>query len=444
MAGLDVKKHVLIVGAGFAGLACARKLAKQENVRVTLIDKNNYHQFQPLLYQVATSALSPEDVAFPVRDLFRKMPNVDVKMEDVVSADSKERTVTTASGKTYKGDYLVLAAGSRPNFFNTPGAEHAFPLYALEDAEKLRSRIIACFEDADCNRDLIKEGALNFVIVGGGATGAEISGAISDMIRGPLLSSYPDLALSEAKVMVYDLGKTLLAPFSEHLRQYATETLEKEGVSLHLETSIVEIGPGYVVDSNKNRIKTRCVIWAGGIQASEFAGATGLPQGKGGRIDLRADHSVEGAPRVYALGDFANIPVGDGSYFPQLGSVALQQGDWAAEAIWAEIEGKKRPTFHYRDKGIMAMISRGHAIAEVGKHHHQLHGSMAFASWLGIHAYLMTGTHSKLSAFIEWAEDYFSSGRRLQVLDRSNTGRINWQEGEDTEAEPLVSAGSKA
>ena len=444
MAANDGVKHVLIVGAGFADLAGARKLAKQKDARVTLIDKNNYHQFQPLLYQVATSALSPEDLAFPVRELFRKTPNVDVKLGEVVSADPKTKSITTASGETYSCDYLVLAAGSHANFFNTPGSEHAFPLYALEEAEKLRSRVIACFEDADRNHELIKEGALNFVIVGGGATGAEISGAISDMIQGPLLSAYPDLALSEAKVLVYDLGKTLLAPFSEHLRKYATETLQKQGVSLHLETSIVEIGPGYVVDSDQNHIKTHCVIWAGGIRAPALAAETGLEQGKGGRINLQPDHSVEGAPGVYALGDFANIPVGDGSYFPQLGSVALQQGDWAADAIWAEIEGKKRPTFHYRDKGIMAMISRGHAIAEVGKHHHQLHGSMAFASWLGIHAYLMTGTHSKLSAFVEWAEDYCSSDRSLQVLDRSNSARIKWEEGDDTEAEPLATASSRA
>ena len=236
MASNENEKHVLIVGGGFAGLACARKLGKADGFRVTLIDKNNYHQFQPLLYQVATSALSPEDIAFPLRQLFRKQPSVSVKLGEVVSVDPKAKSVTTATGETYSADYLVLAAGSQANFFSTPGSEHAFPLYALEDAEKLRSRIIACFEDADRDHDLIDEGALNFVVVGGGATGAEISGAISDMLHGPLLTAYPDLALSTARIHIYDLGKTILAPFTEHLRKYATDTLHEQGVAIHLET----------------------------------------------------------------------------------------------------------------------------------------------------------------------------------------------------------------
>ena len=310
------QKHVVIVGGGFAGLGCARKLADHDHVRLTLIDRNNYHQFQPLLYQVATSALSVQDVAFPLHQLFRKDHAVDVKMAEVASIDPASRSVTTSTGETYQGDYLVLAAGSQPNFFNTPGAEHAFPLYSVNDAERLRARIVSAFEDADRDPSLIDEGALNFVVVGGGATGTEIAGAIADMIHGPVAASYPDLAASAAHVYIFDHGHVLLAPFSDKGHEYAATVLQNQGVRLRLGTSIKEVGPGHVVGSDGNTILTRCVIWAGGITAAPLAAVSGLPQGRGGRITVQPDLTVEGTNGVYVLGDFANIPSPDGKTFP--------------------------------------------------------------------------------------------------------------------------------
>jgi NADH dehydrogenase len=413
-------------------MGCARGLAKHDDVQVTLLDKNNYHQFQPLLYQVATSALSPQDIAFPLRALFRKFGNVDVKMDEVTELDPQRKSVKTQHGAEYRGDYLVLAAGSQPNFFNTPGAEHAFPLYSLEDAEKLRSRIIAALEDAERDRTLIDDGALNFVVVGGGATGTEVAGAISDMIHGPVANSYSSLEFSRARVHIFDMGHALLAPFSDKAHSYAANVLQNQGVHLHLGTGIQEIGPGHVKTSTGEIMKTRCVIWGGGIKAADLAARTGLPQGKGGRINVQPDLTVEEHPEIYALGDVANVPSPDGTLLPQLGSVALQNGQWAAKAILSAAKGKPGGSFHYKDKGMMAMISRGHAVAVGGWHHHELHGPFAFAAWLGVHSYLMTGVHSRTSAFVEWANAYFSNDRSLQVLDRSDSARINWADDDDT------------
>ena len=211
MNNQDSKAHVVIVGGGFAGLACARKLAKNDDVRVTLIDKRNYHQFLPLLYQLATAELATGDVATSIRHSLRRHPNVDVKMLEVTAVNPRTRTVTTREGESYEGDFLVLAAGSQANFFGTQGAEqNAFPLYAVEEAQRLRSRILAVFEDADRDPQLVEQGALNFVIVGGGATGTEIAGALADMINLTMPAEYGDLAVKHARVYLIDHGNALL------------------------------------------------------------------------------------------------------------------------------------------------------------------------------------------------------------------------------------------
>jgi len=427
-------KHVVIVGGGFAGLGCARKLASRKEVRVTLIDRNNYHQFQPLLYQVATSLLAPDDVAVSLRKLFRKHPNVDVKLAEVVSVDPTAKTVTTASGEVYQADYLVLAGGSQPNFFKTPGAEeYSFPLYSLDDAERLRSRILQVFEDADRDPQLVEHGALNFVIVGGGPTGTEMAGALAEMINSTMASEYRDLAVTAARVYLVDHGHAVLGPFSERAHEYASRMLRRDGVQIRLGASAQEVGSGHVALSDGTTIKTHLVVWGGGLMAAPLAAKVGLPQGRGGRIDVRPDLTVEGFPGVYVLGDFANIPSPAGGTQPQLGSVALQTGFWTAQHILYEIKNVAHYPFHYQDKGFMAMIGRNAAIAEIGEHRHELHGPVAFAAWLGVHAYLMSGVRNRIDAFIEWAWDYFSAIRGPQELDRSDAARIDWGEDEDDE-----------
>src|SRR4051812_41088315 len=421
--------HVVIVGGGFAGVGCARRLAGRDGVRVTLIDRNNYHQFQPLLYQVATSQLASSDVAFSLRKLFHDDANVDVKLADAASLDPATRTVTTADGQRFTGDAVVLAAGSQPNFFRTPGAqENTFPLYSLDDAQRLRSRIIGVFEDADRDPALLDQGALNFVVVGGGATGVEIAGALADLIAETMSVEYHDLAVSAAQIHIVDLGHALLGPFSEHAHDYVAKVLGRKGVRLHLGAAVTEVAPGHVTLADGTVIRTRCVVWGGGIMAPPLAGASGLGQGRGGRIGVLDDLTVDGARGVYAVGDVANIPSADGSTHPQLGSVALQSGVWAADNLLADAAGKPRRAFHYKDKGIMAMIGRGAAIAEVGPHRHELHGVVAFSAWLGVHSLLMTGVRNRIDAFVDWGWDYFSSARGPQVLDRANAARIDWDE----------------
>ena len=436
--------RVVIVGGGFAGIGCAKELAGEDSVHVTLIDQHNYHQFQPLLYQVATSQLSATDIAASLRKTFHDDDNVDVKLAEVTEVDPAKHSVTTAEGDTYAGDVLVLAAGAQANFFNTPGAaEHSFPLYSVADAERLRTRVLTLFEDADRDPTLIARGALNFVIVGAGATGTELAGSMGDMIKETMPVEYHDLAVENAAIHVVDLGHVVLNGFSDRAHEYASKALEERGVQLKLGTGVKEVAVDHVVLSDGTKIDTHCVAWAGGLMAGTPAAASGIPQGRGGRIDVEPDLTVQGYPGVYVVGDIANIPGPDGIAYPQLGSVAQQSGRCVAQSILAEIDGDERKTFHYHDKGIMAMIGRGAAVAEVGKHRHELHGSIAFAAWLGVHASLMSGVRQRIEAFVDWGWDYFSKTRGPSVLDqRSDAAHIDW--GEDGDAEVAESLAGRA
>ncbi len=425
-------KHVVIVGGGFAGLNCARKLAERPDIRVTLIDKNNYQQFQPLLYQVATAGLSATNAAFSLRSVLRGHPNVDVKLGTVVSVDLKTRTVETAEGQHYQGDFLVLAAGSQANFFGTPGAaQHAFPLYSIRDAELLRSRILAVLESADRDPSLVAKGALNFVIVGCGPTGTEMAGAFGDMARAGTKKVYEDLAGVKPNIFLVDRGHAVLGAFSQKAQTYAAKVLEERGVQLRLGTSVKEVADGYVILSDDTKILTHTVIWAGGLKASALSANVGVQTGHGGRLDVQPDLTVVGFNGVYALGDFANITDKDGKPLPQLASVAEQSGKWCAKNIQSDVAGEPRKPFRYFDKGIMAMIGRDAAVAEVGARRHELEGPVAFAAWLGVHAALLTTNQAKIGAFVEWAWDYLGNVRSDPVLDRSEEAQINWNDDDE-------------
>jgi NADH:quinone reductase (non-electrogenic) len=423
------KRHVVIVGGGFAGLGCAQRLAGHAGIHVTLIDRNNYHQFQPLLYQVATSQLAPSDIAHSLRAVFAEDDTVDVKLADIAGVDLATHTVTAADGQEWSGDVLVLAAGSQPNFFDTPGAaEHAFPLYSLDDATKLRSRLLGLVEQVDRRPELMQRGALNLVIVGGGPTGVEVAGAIADMLNVTAPAVYRDVDLSAARVHLLDFGDALLKPFSDKAHAYVAKVLGDKGVQIHLGTGVKEVGTGHAVFSDGTTMPTRCVVWGGGIKAAAVAADGGLAQGRGGRVEVEPDLTLNEHEDVYVIGDIANIPDGDGGTLPQLGSVALQSGVWAAHNIVADLEGKPRKPFAYHDKGIMAMIGRGAAIAEVGKHHHEIHGELAHMAWLGVHASLMTGTRAKIDAFVDWAWNGFSKTGGPHVLDRGDAAEIDWDD----------------
>jgi NADH:ubiquinone reductase (H+-translocating) len=429
------KHHVVIAGGGFAGLGCAQKLSEHDEVSVTLIDQNNYHQFQPMLYQVATSQVAGSDIANSLREVFADVENVDVKLATIASVDTATRTVTSTEGEQWSADALVLAAGSDPNFFGTPGApQYSFPLYSLDNATRLRSRILGIFEHVDRDPSLVNRGALNFLIVGGGPTGVETAGAIADMISITVPAEYRDLDATMAHIHLLDYGDALLKPFSDQAHDYVAKVLREKGVEIHLGVGVKEVGSGHAVLSDGSVIATRCVIWGGGIKAAAIASECGLALGHGGRVDVRPDLTLDGHPAVYVVGDIANIPDEDGNTLPQLGSVALQSGTWAADNILAGFEGKPGKPFRYHDKGIMAMIGQGAAIAEVGKHHHEVHGQLAHMAWLGVHAALMTGTRAKINAIIDWSWDRFSKTGGPHVLDRGDAAQIDWDD------DPVVAA----
>lgn len=421
------QKHVVIVGGGFAGMSCMRKLIDHQNIHITLIDKNNYNEFKPLLYQVATSILATEDIAITFRQFFKNKHNVDIKMAEAIAIDPHTYTVKTKEGESYQGDFLVLAAGSIVNFFNTPhAAQYTFPLYTLSDAERLRSRIIAVFEDADRNPNLIDQGALNFVIVGAGATGTEVAGALADMFKQALPNEFLDLAVQKASIYLVDGSQTILEAFSEDSQRYAADILQKRGVKLLLGCLVKEVAADHVILSDGSKILTRTIIWAGGLKAAPLAGQCGLIQGHSDRIDVQSDLTVPGFPNIYALGDFANIKNPDGNFFPQLASVAQQSGYWTAKNILAVIEGKTREPFQYIDKGIMAMIGRNAAIAEIGKKRRQFQGFLAFITWLFVHAVLLPSMRQRLISLFSWSWSYFGKTNAVQVLNNTDAANIKW------------------
>ncbi len=415
----------VVVGGGFAGVACARRLAKH-GVAVSLIDRHDYNQFQPLLYQVATAQVETSDVARPLRAMFSTRHRVSVTMADVASIDPAAKTVTSTDGITFGGDYLVLALGTVPNFFHTPGAaEHAFPLYSVDDAERLRSRLLTVLEAALRDPKLVDRGALSFVIVGGGATGVETAGALADSFNRLIPKRLGNHTLPTA-IHLVDPSPVVLAPFSERAHEYARKVLEARGVQLELGTKVDQVGPDRVLLSDGREILTRTVVWAGGVKTPEVVATSGLPTAPSGRIQVGLDLEVTGVPGVYALGDVANTLDGDGKPFPQLGSVALQAGRCAADNIIADVAGKEHQPFRYRDKGIMAMIGRNAAIAEVGPRRRELHGFVAYTSWLGVHAWLLSGFRTRVGALGAWTWDYVASKRAAAYINRPDATQIDW------------------
>jgi NADH dehydrogenase len=414
---MDETFQVVVLGGGFAGVAAAKDLSRK-GLRVVLIDKNNYHQFQPLLYQVATAQIGVSEVARPFRSMFRRDEGVRVVTDLVTGIDAENRTVTTADGSTYKGEVLVLAAGAEPNFFNTPGAEeYAYPLYSLTDATKLGSALVTALDRAD--RNPVVSGGVTVVIVGGGPTGVETAGAIAENFRYVVPRYFsPELA-ARCSVYLVDMVPNVLNAFSSRSQAYAKERLQKQGVHLHLGVGVTGISPDGVTLADGTTIPGAIVVWAGGLKAGEVLAGSGLAQGKGGRIDVRPDLTAPDHERVYVLGDAANITDRTGAKLPQLGSVAQQSGKWAARNIRADLTGGAREPFRYLDKGYMAMIGRGAAVAELGRKRIQMMGPLAFLAWLGVHVTLLSGPRQKASALLSWGDDYLTHTRSHVLLGRA-------------------------
>ncbi|SDT23581.1 NAD(P)/FAD-dependent oxidoreductase [Jiangella sp. DSM 45060] len=417
--------RVLVLGGGLAGVACARRLA-EDGVGVTLVDRNDYHQFQPLLYQVASSQLPAEDVARPHRAIFREHATVDVVTAEVAEVWLADHGLVLTDGRTLTGSHVVVAAGARPNFFGVPGAEHAFPLYSVADAERLRRHLQDLLRDA-------APGTLDVVVVGGGPTGVETTGALAELL-GALHAS--GRLGRPGRITIVDRGDALLGEFSAHAQEYTARKLREAGAEVRLCTGVAAVHPDRVELDDGGSIPARTVVWGGGELGSSVAASAGPEPGRGARLDVRPDLTLAGYPDAYAVGDAANIPSGESGTWPQLGSVAQQSGKWAAENILRDLRREPGRPFRYKDKGIMAMIGRNAAVAEVGRHRHQVEGPVAFAAWLGVHMMLMSGVHSQTDAFVTWAWDYFDRDRTATIETSSTPQRIAW--GDDEADRPHI------
>lgn len=411
------RPRVAIIGAGFGGLAAAKKLSKA-GFDITIIDQHNYHSFQPLLYQVSTAGLNPADIAYPVRGLFQRQLKVLFKQGKVIGIDWASRTLDVEDEDPVRFDYLIVAAGSDTNFFGVPGADdYAFPLYTLSDALRLRNHLLSLFEAADSIRGLVAEGILNFVVVGGGPTGIEVSGAMAELIDMVLTKDYHDLDVTAARVILVERADNLLGAFSDKSQEYTLRSLRKRGVEVRLDTAVESIAADHVVLSGGEVVPTRLVVWAAGVKAAGVAGAGGWKQGPGGRITVGPDLSVPDHPEVFAIGDIADIDNGSGGRLPQLAQVAIQGGKFAAKQIIRSEKGLPREDFSYRDKGIMATIGRHSAVAELpwGP---RLTGYLAWLSWLFLHLMYLIGARNRISVMLNWSWNYITwdSGPRL-ILD---------------------------
>jgi NADH dehydrogenase len=406
--------RVAIVGAGFGGLGVAEQLAHVP-VDVTLIDRHNYHTFQPLLYQVATSLLNAEDVGAPVRSMFRHQDNVTFRMATVTGIDVKDRKITLNDGNHVDYDYLVLAGGATVNYFNTPGAaEHAYPLYTLMNAVKLRNRILERFEAADRDPSLIEEGALNFVIVGAGPTGVETAGALSDLFYNLLPRDYHQLATDSARVIIVEMANEVLANYKDNLREYAQRELEERRVEVRLGEAVAEVGSTSVKLKSGEEIKAHTLVWAAGVRVNPLAEMLGMPQGRGGRVKLDPDLSVPDHPEIFVVGDMGEV-ASDGKVLPQLGSVAMQSGEHVGRQIARRLHGEVGQPFRYWDKGFMATIGRGAAVVEF-PNQRTLHGPLAYFAWLGVHLALLSGMRNRIETLWNWGWSALTHDRAARII----------------------------
>jgi NADH dehydrogenase len=406
---------VVVVGAGFGGLAAARELDHLP-VEVTLIDRQNFTTFQPLLYQVATSGLNDADVAHPVRGLFHRQRNLHVRRGEVTGVDWDRRVLGLADAREVPFDHLVLAVGAVATWFGIPGAErHAIPLYTLEDADRLRNHVLERFEAADADPSLIDGGELNFAVVGGGPTGVETAGALAELFSVVFRRDYPTIPVGRARVVLIEAREALLAPFSAASQRAALDTLRARQVEVRLGAAVEEVAADHVRFASGEVLPTRTVIWAAGVRANPLAERLGLPTGRNGRVEVGPDLAVPGFERVWAVGDVAAPRDGAGGTLPQLAPVAMQSGAHVARQIARSLEGRGTQAFRFRDKGTMATIGRRSAVAELPGRIH-LRGTLAWFAWLGLHLLYLAGLRNRLSVLLNWFWGYVTWDRGPRII----------------------------
>jgi NADH dehydrogenase len=406
--------HVVILGAGFAGLGAMRKL-ENAPVKLTLLDRNDYHAFQPLLYQVATDELAATEVGFPVREMLHGHDDWQFHQAAVTGVDLARKTVTAAGMPPIPYDYLVVAAGAVVNFYSTKGAvEHAFPMYTLQDAERLRRHVLEQFEAADKDPAAVDDGALTFCVVGGGATGVETAGALAELIHIDLKKDYPNLPVERAEVHLYEMGPHLLGPFKPHLQDYAKKALEERGVTVHLAEGVGEVEATLVRLQSGDVVKAQTLIWGAGLTSNSITDMLGVDLVKG-RVPVTAELNLDDHPEVFVVGDMAMITdAKTNDQLPQLGSVAQQSGEHAGENIARVLRGEQPKPFEYTDKGTMATIGRGAAVVEF-RRGRTMTGHAAWLAWLGVHLMLLSGGEQKSLTFLDWGWNIVRNGRGKRI-----------------------------
>jgi NADH dehydrogenase len=396
------RPRVLILGGGFAGVGAGQNLEKAD-ADVVVIDRHDYHTFQPLLYQLATGLLETTGVGHSLRDLLEAHGQATIHKASVTGIDLDARTVTFEEIEPISYDYLVLGLGAEVNFFGTEGAaEHAFPMYTLPHAVRLKDHLLERWEAADRDPGLVADGALNVVVVGGGPTGVETAGALAELYRGDLAKDYRKVD-DDARITLVEAGPELFPMFKPKLRDYATKALEERSVEVKTGTAVASVLPTRVTLKSGEELKAHTLVWGAGLQGNELVQSLGLELQRGNRIGVGPDLSLPDHPEVYVVGDVAAIVDSKtGQVLPQLGSVALQSGEHAGETIARRIAGKDAKPFKYRDKGTMATIGRGAAVVQMlgGR---TMTGLKAQLAWGTVHLALLPTNEDRAKAVVDWA-----------------------------------------
>lgn len=397
--------HVVVVGAGFGGLRAAREMRRLP-VRITLIDRNNYHLFQPLLYQVATAGISPGEIAHPVRGILRGQKNLTFRMAEVTRIDAERRQIETSTG-TLGYDYLVLAVGGQTNYFGLDSVEkYGFGLKGMEDATGIRNHILKLFELAAQETDpAVRRAMLTFMVAGGGPTGVECAGAISELIRLVLVKDYPGICLEDTRVILLEAADRLLAHMPPDLSATTAEVLERKHVDVRFGAAVADYDGQRVTLKDGSVLPARTLIWAAGVRAAQVLNTLGATQGSQGRVLVEPSLQLASRPEVFVLGDAALLKDADGCPLPMVAPVAMQQAATAARNIGAMLQNQPLQAFAYHDPGSLATIGRNQAVAQLGRL--KFRGFLAWMVWLVVHLMQLVSFRSRLLVLINWAWDYF-------------------------------------
>jgi NADH dehydrogenase len=416
----DTSPHVVVVGAGFAGLEAARALARAP-VRVTVLDRRNHHLFQPLLYQVATAALSPAQIAAPIRAVLRRQRNAEVLLAEVRGVDTTRRRLALDRGELGY-DYLLLATGATHSYFGNPQwAADAPGLKTIEDAIEIRGRLLLAFEMAERERDPARQRAwLTFVVVGAGPTGVELAGALAEIARRTLARDFRHFAPESARVLLVEGAPRVLPQLSPGLSERALRQLERLGVEVIAGTHVAHIDREGVVAAGR-RIEARTVLWGAGVAASPLGRALGAPLDRAGRVLVEPDLSIPGHPEVLAIGDLAAAKREDGGPVPGVAPAAMQMGRHAAATIRRDLRGEPRAPFRYRDKGTLATIGRAAAVAQIGRL--ELGGLVAWLLWLFVHVWFLIGFRNRVVVLSQWFWAYVTWARDARLITFTERAR---------------------